>query len=131
MATCEAHIVSHVAAHGQPDAIQREVAYTVRRTKMVVAGSAMAAMLTLGAGPAMADEGDFEFSDHGNTVEEFEFEDGALEIEFSDGSEFDLDLEGIEGDFLDFSDGDNDFEFSDSDVDTDRYIESDIDTAAW
>ena len=108
----------------------KEVAYIVLRTnkkKMVVAGSAMAAMLALGAGPATADEADFDTFDGDDAVEEVEFEDGALEVEFADGG--DLDLEGIDGEFLDFSDGGGFDVDSDTDVDTDTNVDGfDVDS---
>lgn len=103
----------------------------MRRTKMVVAGGAMTAMLALSAGPAMADEVEFSEVDFSNDnhpvqwanwIEEFEFEDGELSIELVDGS--DLDVEDIDFDFD--SDDDSDFG-SDDDSDSDFGSDNDSD----
>ena len=134
---CFAHSVSpgvlHPAHTADRKQCSKEVAYIVIRTnkktktRMAVAGGAMAAMLALGAGPATADEADFDTFDGDDAVEEVEFEDGALEVEFADGG--DLDLEGIDGEFLDFSDGGGFDVDSDTDVDTDTNVDGfDVDS---
>lgn len=119
--------VLHPAHRADRKLCGKEIAYTVLRTnkkKMAVAGGAMAAMLTLGAGPVMAEEVDFDSFDGDDAVEEVEFEDGAFEVEFTDGD--DLDLEGSDGGFLEFF---SETDVDDFDVDSDTDVDSfDVDT---
>ena len=92
----------------------------MRRTKMVVAGGAMTAMLALSAGPVMADEVefsddvDFSHNDHtvllANWIEDFEYEDGELDIEFVDGSDLDIEDTDLDSDSDSDSDFDGDFD---------------------